>query len=1054
MKRRLGSLLWLLFLGSTAGLDLLQAQENRGTILGRVTDPSGAVIAGAAIEATNLDTGVATDTASNEAGNYVLPAMPPGRYRVSAASSGFRKAEAPELILQIQQQARLDFAMVVGDVAETVSVTAETAVLKTEDATLGQLVDNKKLVELPVSGRNVAALTLLGTGATTTTNGISGIIAGLLTGGVAMTANGVRDTANQYSVDGANVNVGLYNAPTFMPVLDSVEEFKVRTGNYSAEFGGYGGAHIDYSLRSGTNEFHGNLWEFLRNDALDARNAFATTKPVLRQNQFGALGSGPIRTNKTFFMTSFEGLRRKSQTLRQAIVPTAAQRAGDLTFMTDGRREPAITDPLSGQPFPNNQIPTSRFAATTRKALEYFPLPNQAGGVNYREQPGLPRDEESVLVKIDHNFTERTRLSGRYMYQHTNTGQVKSPIGSQFNTSSFGTKAQNVALMATHTFTPATFLDARVSWNRLYVTELSQRNGSAFDARSELGMLIPSSIAPNAKENNFPVFTIEGYSTIGDWVDLPLYQPDENYQIVPSLFMLRGRHSLKAGMDFRRLRSSRFQGNNTNGRINFQAGNAGGSGHALADFLLGLPRSTSISLLPIVVDLRETYYHFFLADTWAIAPSLTLSLGVRYELNVPVYETYGRIPQFSFVPPGSFEVLKGGQGLYNWDRNNFAPRLALAWRPIAKTVVRTGYGIFYSEPPQLNLTARASNPPFITAQSFFASKETPLQASNPFPIGLAAAGGVPAPNAYQSDRRTPYVQTWSLDIQRSLTPDTVFEVGYVGNHAVKMGRTVSWNVPLPGPGAIQGRRPLPVIGPVSYYGFDSFSNYNALQMRLEKRFSKGFSVLGSYTFGRSLDVSGNELTGGTVDPRNQNRDRGPSEYYLKHRLSVAYVLELPFGPGKPWLSSGGPLGHVLGGWQLSGVTAMQSGRPLTVAVPGDLANIGLGTRPDRVCNGSLSDRSVDKWFDTACFVPPAQYTIGNSGRGILEGPGSQGWDVGIMKRFRLFERHWIQFRGEMFNFVNKVNLGNPGTTTGQATYGRILSSGSARSVQFGLKYGF
>lgn len=279
--------------------------------------------------------------------------------------------------------------------------------------------------------------------------------------------------------------------------------------------------------------------------------------------------------------------------------------------------------------------------------------------------------------------------------------------------------------------------------------------------------------------------------------------------------------------------------------------------------------------------------------------------------------------------------LDKGAALYTWDRNNFAPRLALAWRPFTKTVIRTGYGVFYSEPPQLNLTARASNPPFITAQSFYSSRENPLVASNPFPIGLAAAGGVPAPNAYQDDRRTPYVQTWSFDIQRSLTGSTVLEVGYVGNHAVKMGRTISWNVPLPGSGAIQPRRPLPDIGPISYYGFDSFSNYHALQTRLEKQFSKGFSVLGSYTYGKSLDLSGNELTGGTVDPLNQNRDRGPSEYNLKHRLSVAYVLELPFGAGKPWLSSGEALGHLLGGWQLSGVTVFQSGRPLTVAVPGE-----------------------------------------------------------------------------------------------------------------------
>ncbi|MEO7652814.1 MAG: TonB-dependent receptor, partial [Bryobacteraceae bacterium] len=574
-----------------------------------------------------------------------------------------------------------------------------------------------------------------------------------------------------------------------------------------------------------------------------------------------------------------------------------------------------------------------------------------------------------------------------------------------------------------------------------------------FDARKVLNMVIPSSARPGAIENGFPMIATTGFSALGDRVGgSPLLQPDDNYQLSGAITHLRGSHKIKAGVEFRKTRSVRFRSQDNNGTLNFLPGNVAGSGHAFADFLLGLPFSSIINLTPMTVDLLQKQAHFYVADDWAVNKRLTVNVGVRYEFNTPVNEPYGRIPYINLTAPGSVEVQKPGAGLYATDYNNFAPRIGIAYRPKDRTVIRAGYGVFFSESSWLHLTNHVLNPPFFVRQNFFSSRELVLQAQNPFPIGQEAAGGLPAPVAYDRDRRTSYVQTWSFNVQRDLGADIVAEVGYVGNHAVKMARNVQLNIPLPGPGNIQSRRPLQNFGPVSTaIRNDATSSYNGLQTRLEKRFSSGLSLLGAYTFMRALDLSGNEQEGSTIDPRDLNRDRALSDNFVKHRLSVSYVYELPIGAGKAFLSRKGLVDQVLGGWQLSGVTTYQSGPPFTASVAGDRANVGLGTRPNRTCDGNISGGTVDRWFDTNCFAAPDQFTFGNSGRNILIGQSMTTWDVAIMKRFPVIERHYLQVRAEMFNAFNKVNLGVPGGTVGTPAFGRITSADNARSIQFGLK---
>jgi hypothetical protein len=1054
--RRLYFWITMAMLALSVGL----SQETVGSIIGRVTDTSGSVVGGAEIRVVNTGTGVESKTTSNDVGNYLVSSLPPGTYRLSADHAGFKRVEIPAIVLEIQQQARADIRLDVGEVHETVSVTAPPPQLITDDATLGEVIDNKTVVEIPILDRNMAELALLSAGVVNgTNNSTNTTVADAFTGGIAISANGMRPSSNQFSIDGGNANIGLYNYPSLLPMPDAVGEFKVRTGAYSAEYGGFGGAHIDYSLKSGTNQFHGGLWEFLSNDALNARNAFAVgPKPVFRQNQFGGILSGPVVHNKTFFMYSYQGLRRSDQRVGQGNVPTEAQRSGDLRFAAGGGAIRPFNDPLSGRPFPNNLIPASRISPTMAEVLKFYPMPNQIGTPNYVSYEGVPNNNNMVLTKVDHYFGQ-DRVSAHYAIQ--NIGFVQTPaLIRDFGLFS-STRAQNAAISGTHIFSPATIADMRLSWDRHFLYNTTPRNtkDNSYDARSALHMVIPSSAGPGNIENGVPYIQSASFAVVGDVTNgSPLIQPDEVYQFAAGLTSVRSRHNLKFGTDLRHTRSARFRTQNTAGALTFAANNPAGTGYDVADILLGLPSSTRITTNPITVDMRQWRTDFYALDNWTVTPKLTLNLGLRYEFNFPLTETGGRMPLFSFNPPGGFSVAKPGQAMFDPDYNDFAPRFGLAYRALPGTVVRAGYGIFYSGPKLLGMDNLAINPPLVTLYTFTASAAAPLSASNPFPIESYTAGGVASPYVLQRNVPTPYVQTWSFNVQQRLPKNIVLEVGYVGNLALHMLRTVQLNVPAPGPGAIQPRRPLPDWGQVTYIQGDAISNYHGLLTRFERRFAGGLSIHGTYTFARAIDLSGDEQLGGTIDPSNLNRDRSLSDFFQKQRLSLSYVFELPFGPGKPLLNSGGPVGQVVRGWQVSGVSTFMSGVPLTVGTNATPANIGLtgaSNRPNRLCDGNLDGGGTTRqWFDTSCFVLPPQFTIGNSGRNIIIGPGSANWNVGMSRRFRLYERHALFFRAEMFNAVNHVNLGNPQAVVGAANIGQILRSGPARRVQMALKYNF
>jgi len=1030
----------------------VQAQENRGSILGTVTDETGAPVPNAMVQSTNLATGLETTTHSGESGDFNLPFLVPGDYRVEVEAKGFTKTSNPTVTVHAQETQHLAFLLHVGSATETVTVTSQAPLLETANTTTGQTLGTATVQNLPVNNENLLSETLLGPGMEPSQNSISAILQVTLTNGVTVTANGLRDSSNQYTIDGANMNIGIYNYPSYVPMPDAVEESNVVTGNYSAEYGQFAGAHVNYVLRSGANAFHGNAWEYLENTDLNARNFFSRTGPkaTLRQNQFGGLFGGPIRRNSTFFMVAYEGLRNFTDSILSQNTITPAERMGLLP-------SPA-TDPTTGLPFAGNQILPGRISATATAAMALDPLPNQNpatnGGNDFGYLIPTPRDDDEGVAKVDQSFGQHDQLSGRYIIRNLFVDKLSYTVGA-LDLIQAPILTRNLAFIETHVLSPTAVVASRLAFNREHNENLYPEVPPGTNMNQLFSINNPYYPGANSLMNTYPLFTITNFTDIGLDGGAPLIQPDQNYEVASDVSVTRGKHSLKMGFELDRYRSDRQVNDNTNGILNFTNTNPAGTGNALADFLLGLPASTQVATLPVVIDLRRTATNLYIADQWLATPKLTIEMGLRYELYAPANEHNGRVSLFNFTPPGGFQQIAPGQALWDSDLRDFAPRLGINYRFMPSTVVRTFSGIFYSNPPTLALTTLGSNPPFITSYTFNAAAGNPLYSSSPFPAGQAAVGGVPAPITVQQNRRTPTVYEWMLDIQHSFSPSLLLDVGYVGNRAIHLGREMGLNVPLtPGPGAIQARRPLPNFGQANSIQYDAISNYNALQARLEKHFTSGFAFLLSYTWSKNLDQASNENSGGTVIPTNLNFDYGPSDFDIPQNLTASYIYDLPFGHGRKFMNRGRALDEAFGGWQFSGITNLRSGFPNTITWPGDVANVGLGTRPVRTCNGKLSNRSYQGWYNTACFVAPAQYTFGNSNRGIIEGPGYKDWDMALMKAFTTYHEQNLQFRFEFFNVFNNVNFGQPGDTANTSTAGLISSASSGRQGQMALEYRF
>lgn len=1051
------------FISSTS----LSAQVTTAVVVGAVSDSSGGAIPNAKVVARAVATNQSRELTSDPEGNYIITNLSVGEYEITISANGFRTEVKKGLVLQVGQRARLDLTLQTGSVNETVNVTAEVPLINTEEAVFGDVIENKRVVELPLNGRNFNSLALL---TPNVQNGVPGgaTLQGFLAGGIAIWAHGNRDTDNEWNLDGATMNVGFYNWNSFNPSIDAIQEFKIQTGAFSAEFGFQAGANVNIITKSGTNSVHGTGFDFLRNDKLDARGFFPASKPKLRQNQFGGTVGGPVvipkiynGRNRTFFFFNYEGIRIRQQQFGSFTFPTDDQRSGNFTRNSSGvLSSGAIRDPSTGIPFPGNNIPASRITPQAQKILAYFPKQNTPGSVfNYQILAPVLTNSDSTINRIDHRFSDKDAFFARGAYDNRDRPDPEYFPGFFRRT---GLKAYNIVAAYTRIWTPTIIQESRISYNRSFIFQADPRENTDFSILKTLG--IPN-IPAAGQTNGFPLIAIAGYTSLGDMTNDPLIQPDDVWQLTSNLTINHRRHNIKIGTDIRKMRSDRTQGITVRGQFNFENNNPVGSGNSFADFLLGLPQQTGVGDRAWTIRMRNVRAAVFINDDWQVSSRLTLNLGLRYEPSTPVHDARGEVTGFDFVK-GQPIPMKTGDSFYPADWNNVAPRIGFAWRPFSsdRTVIRGGFGIYYNYTMNLALTKLGSNPPWATLTNYIANVGAPpITFDNPFPSAVAGAPAPPNYGALTNDFKAGYSQLRSLHISQQLSANDAIEVGYAGNLALGGDRTVSVNDALPGPGAIQTRRRLPQYGVLSKVLTDAKTFYNSGTLKYTRHFSDGLTLLASYTFSRTIDqafssVAGNP-TGGAISQTYTNlSQRGLSASHRKNVLVASGVYELPFGKGKALLNRGGVAGQIFGNWQISSIVTIQSGGAFAVTEQGGASRVNTGSdqRPNRLRNANLSSdqRSISRWFDTDAYVFAPLYTFGSEETRTLIMPGVATVDANLKKAFKIAERLNLEYRAEYFNALNRTNFGQPGGVLGTPSFGIISTAGAARVGQMSLKLVF
>lgn len=1028
--------------------------QSRGTILGTVRDTSGAVVPRARITITDVNTNRSRVVISDDRGDYVAPDLPIGIYNIAVEHTGFDRVVAKAIQLQVEQQARMDFRLAIGSVTEEVTVVGGAVLLNTDDSRLGGIIGARQIVDLPLNGRNFAQLTWLLPGVNA---GLTGSAVNTLFGsGIGISALGQRDLDNNITLDGAPLHNSINNATRFLPSIDAIEEFNVQTGIYSAEFGAQSGAQINIALKSGGNQFHGALFEFMRNDKLDARDFFSRpedSKLPLRRNQFGGVLSGPVMLpgysghDRTFFMVNFEGLRERRSKPGLALFPTSPMRGGDFSAVST-----PIQDPETGQPFPGNRIPSARFSPQAVELFKFMPLPNLGNdkSPNYITTLRSTDESDQFFTRIDQRLTNKHHLFGRYGYSDR---EAVTPAGPDLNTfDDIPTRDQNVILNLTSILGPATVNDLKISYNRDRFFRRGTGPGFGEGLSRRIGL---TGVTTDPELEGLPSVSISGFNGLpGLAFDQRLV--DDISHLGENFSYTHGAHFIKLGTDIQKVRQHITTTRNPRGTMSFTGVVTGNSA---ADLLLGYPDSTQRGIGSPSTYLSQNRLHFYALDDWKVNSRLTLNLGLRYEYNTVVTDKHGRIRSVDFSNNFALFPEPGVRAdLYGPDRNNFAPRIGLAFRPLGdnRTVIRAGTGIFYNIPILNTISVVASNPPFDLQEQFNTNRTNPdLLLSDAFPSGRGQLPSIFSLAGIDPGYRTTYNQAWMANVQHMVRNEWVIDIGYTGSRTVKIDQSFNTNLPAaPGPGALQQRRPVPTVGNVRVISTSGYSTYNALLAKLEKRFSSHFSLLTSYTFSRTIGQSYSANIGGITpqDPYNLEAEKGLLPQHRKHNFVLSGTYELPRLAGRsPFVR------QVLGGWQGNSIVTLRSGRPFTVTQSGNPLNNGGAARPNRICNGALprAERTLDRYFDISCFAAPPIYTFGSSGQGILDGPGEANFDLSVFKQFAVTERHALQFRVEMFNAFNTPSFGQPGSSLGAGTFGMITSTkSSGREIQLGLKYNF
>ena len=1023
-----------------------RAQSVRGSIVGRVTDASSQPLANAEVTFVQEETNRERFMRTGADGQFIVTLLPPGGYRIEAELPGYRKSTRT-VVLLVNQEVNIDVPLLPERSTEQINVTAEAGLIKTDSAALSTVIQNREIRNLPLDGRNFYELTLLVPGAAPAAQGSAGSDRGDFTFNI----NGAREDANNYLLDGVYNGDPKLNGFGVAPPVDAVREYEVLTNAYDALFGRNVGGQVNVVLQSGTNALHGTVYEFFRNAVLDGTNYFAPKdepSPKDIRNQFGASLGGPIRKDRSFFFVDYEGWRIREGITQTANVPTAAERTGDFS-----KSSLVPIDLYTGAPFSGSVIPANRLDPIALAIADLYPLPNRSiPGHNFVASPTQIDRNDHFDVRLDHNLSKSSDLSLHYSFGDRDLFEPFGAPGSSASVPGYGNhiprRSQNAMLSETHIFSPHFLNEIRLGFNRvsLKVNQQNQNN----NLNKTVGL--PTS-STNPRDTGLTEIVVSGFSSLGDELNNPQRQTANIYQLTDSASWARGRHLVKFGLDIRRLQQNAFADVESRGLIEF----VGFTGNALAEMLQDVPSVTAIARLDNPQHLRTQSYDFFGQDTWRIRTNLTLTLGVRYEYNTPAVDPRDRASIYdpathSIMPVGKNGIPRAG---YTADRNNFAPRVGIAWIPDAarRWVLRTGYGMYYDQSALAPSQGLYFSPPYFNSQLFIPSAQFPILLENPFPSNYT--GFIPnSAFTFQRNLRTPYMQQWNVSSQCQIGGSSVAEVSYVGTKGTKLIDNRDINQAMPSPQQ-PNLRPVPQFADIDAYESRGSSHYHALQARFTQRLHAGLSALASYTWSKSIDDSSGFFSSAgdpnfPQDSNNTRGDRGLSNFDVRHRFTLSYSYDLPFRSKK----------LLLRGWQTNGVWAFQTGRPFTVTLlPGTdnsntgLPSIGFGVvdRPSLVGDPNISNQGPDHWFNTSAFVIPPYGSFGNAGRNILEGPGFSSVNVSVIKNTTIREAATVQFRAEIFNLFDRANFALPDSFVGSSSFGRILSAGTPRRIQLGLK---
>ena len=1065
----------------------LSAQVTTADIVGTVTDASGAVLPGATITVENLDTGGVRKALSGSTGDYAFTLLPIGRYSVKAEATGFGGWSAAQVVLAVGDRLRLDVHMEVGQIGQSVEVTARTPALQSDSSSVGTLVNERAVQDLPLNGRNFVRLATLAAGAN------EGTTNGLATGNrpddrrrnSSFQVNGQSDNRNNFLIDGMDNNERFIGTIIVRPSIDALAEFKLETNLYSAELGRTAGGVINAVTKSGSNTFHGSLFEFFRNEKVDAKNFFAPPgpTPAYKQNQFGGSLGGPIRKDKTFFFGDYEGFVLRQGLTFTSTVPTLAMRKGNFAGINP-IFDPTTTRPDPNRPgvtlrdrFPNDQIPPDRINQVALNVLNLYPAPIFGGLVNNFSQSPVKRQRDQTFdAKVDHSFSANDVMFGRYSFNDTSTflppqlpkqGDIEAGGDNNQFAGPSTQRSQSSHLNYLHIFRPNLLAEFKAGYARFAIATLPPNYGN--NVSQKLG--IPGANV-DADSSGLTSMVIAGFRGLGDSNFIPILTINNVFQYVGNVTYARAGHTFKLGVDVRRRQTSPFQSPQAKGQYTFNgnftndpSGTVSGSGNSIASMLLGFPSNTVRSKYLVSPGFRNTEFAAYIQDNWRVNRWLTLNLGLRYDLYTPQYEVANRIANAD-LDAGKI-IIAGQNGIsrsagISGDYNNFAPRFGFAATVTPRTVIRGGIGLNYY-PISFGSGAALRNPPFV---NLYTIDTTPLAPINKISDGFPAPGPIdplnPSGNltTIARDIVNPYVIQYNFTVQRELSSGLVWSVGYVGALSRKQNLSPNINLALPRAGAIQPRRlyfsKFPSVASISQLSSWGTSNYHSLQTSVEHRFRAGLNLSGNYTWSHLIDDFSNgsgKVGGFGATPQlvtNRRLERGNSDIDIRQRFVVLINYELPFGKGLK-----GAAGILAKGWQVNAIGVLQSGPTFTVLNGAARANTGGSDRPNQLRDASLpsDQRSLGRWFDTSAFVAQPLNTIGNAGRNTLFGPGRKSLDFSVFKDFALRERMKLQFRAESFNITNTPNFEVPGNQLGTAAFGVVSGTANTlpRNLQFALK---